>query len=176
MGRNAHTKILCTQAPIKSQKLAADKHIGCQGQKKHVAKRQSQSVCQKKLRLHTTWYRRRRSHHVSQKTTVHTTCHKRRRYTPRVTKTTVHTTCHNGQRLYTNVAKDSGHKPYVTKDGGYKPYVTNAAKTVCQRRWLQTICQTHVKFSAITPNGAKCKLLLNTCTMFYYITVNSYIS
>ena len=128
MGTNARTKILCTQAPIKSQKLPADKHVGCQGQKRRCYK--------------TTVTKTAVAHHVSQKTTVtphvtkddgHTTCHKRRRNTPRVTKTTAHTTCHKDdgshhmsqrQRLHTNVTKDNGYKPYVTKDSGYKPYVT----------------------------------------------------
>ena len=143
------------------------------------------------------------AHHVSQKTTVtphvtkddgHTTCHKRRRNTPRVTKTTVHTTCHkdNGytpmsrrtmatnrmlpRTVVTNHMSQNAAKNHMSTTV-VKPYVTkDAAKPICQRLWLQTICQTHVKFGAITPNGAKCKLLLNTCTIFYYITVNSYIS
>ena len=124
MGTNAHTKILCTQAPIKSQKLPADKHIGRQGQKR---------------RLHTMCHRRRRSHHVSQKTTVHTTCHKDDGYTP-MSRRTVATnrmlprtvvTNHMSLNAAENHMSTTVVKPYVkktrlnpyVKDGGYKPYV-----------------------------------------------------
>ena len=187
MGTNAHTKILCTQAPIQVPKIAR--------WQTHRLSRTKKRRCYK-----TTVTKTAVAHHVSQKTTVtprvtkddgHTTCHKRRRNTPRVTKTTVHTTCHKDdgshhvsqrQRLYTNVTEDNGYKPYVTKDSGYKPYVTNAAKNhmsttvvkpyvtkdaakpICQRRWPQPTCQT--KFGAITPNGAKCKLLINLHYIF----------
>ena len=146
-------------------------------------------------------HRRRRSHHVSQKTTVTPRVTKddgthhvsqRRRLTPRVTKTTAHTTCHkdNGytpmsrrtmatnrmlpRTVVTNHMSQNAAKNHMSTTV-VKPYVTkDAAKPICQRRWLQPTCQTHVKFGAITPNGAKCKLLL-PALYFYYVTVDSYL-